>query len=576
MHISDPPKVIVPRFDWNREKPHPWNVIKPRETIKEYRKLFRAKKQTSSRDDLCTTQKCIKEIVRIVSLADNHCVSSDEDPSEDSNEAKVEFDYNNPQNLDIQGIDQMQTYRKDEQYLQEKREYEVMKRELDKRRLVVEEKERYEQQVRDEKFKLPDLYNIDIDPIYGGNSRDTSELMIEPINIEFDETLKEQDEDTSDFHRDVVLYRTIDKPKNRSIIEAETERRVAALQERLMKMWEKEKRDEEERLEMEKKVKEELSFTLAQNDFDKLYEETKPEEVIVRPPDPKPPVQYPNTFKELRSFRRKLNRDRRETRDKCLVREKVFEELGKRKFCKEKLLYADDVSDDVASISPQSSDGEDGLEMGYQNSQEFLVRGMHDKFSNEPRGKYHNRGKNRTVKTCLNREEWIQSSFAECEREKTLRKVHYSTNDITHESYDIFHKEWKYEKPKNVKSPVKEYIEKGSRKILETSTKTTPPIFKAPKYVKVRSFNLTDYLYGSRKGKKIFEDDEKLHLEQEQDVSEKNELLQRLKILEQEDRDRLKKIRNHRMKYLGFACQSKKQTHSKVNYPQINLNISFD
>lgn len=551
---SDPLKLIMPRV--NSEKRH---VIKPRRTFKEYKNLFRAKKQTPSRDALCDTQKCLKEIVRIVSLADNRCTVIDDVPEEQI----VEFDYNNPQKLDVQGIDQMHTYRKDEQDLQAKREYEIMKRELDRRRFTVVEKERFEQQVRDERFKLPDLYNIDIDPIYGGNDKKSAEVVLNN-NSDDDEPVKEQEEEVvSEFHRDVELYRTKDKPKIQAIIEAEAERRVAALQNRLKKTCEKEKQAEDERKAMEKKLKEELSFTLAQNDFEKLFEEKKPEEIFVKPPDPKPPRQYPNTFKELKSLRRKLNCNRREVRDKCLVREKVFEKLGKHKFCKEKLLNADDFSDDVDSMSAQSSDGEDGLEIGYKNSQEFLIRGVHDKFSHEPRGKFLNRGKNRTVKTCLNRDEWIESTFLECERKKSLRKMHFVTNDITNEAYDIFHKKWKYQKPKNVYSPVKAYIEKGSKKMLETFTTTKTPNFNTPSSVKVRSFNLTDFLYGSRKGIKTFvRDDEKLHLEHE--LSEKNDLLEKLRRLEQDEKERLDKINRQRMNYLGFTCHSTKKARNTV------------
>lgn len=516
-------------------------VIKPRTTLKEYKNFFRAKKEIPSRDALCATQQCIKEIVRLVSLAGagNDYTSVNNVSRNKPEEAIVAFDYNNPQMLDTQGIDQMHTYRRDEQGLQTKREYEIMKRELDKRRLVVVEKELFEQEVRDERFKLPDLYNIDIDPIYG--EKETPEPLV--VN---EEQLKEEE-----FHPDVELFRTKDKPNNRAIIETETNRRVTSLQDRLMKCWEKERQAEEERKNIESKAKEELSFTLAQADFEQLFEEKKPEEIFVRPSDPPPARQYPNTFKELKSFRRKLNRNKREARDRCLVREKVFEELGKHTFCKEKLLHADDLSDDVDSISLQSSDGEDGLEMGYKNSREFLVRGIHDRFSNEPRGKFLNRGKDRSVKTCLNREEWIESTFRECERKKTLRKVRYVTNDITDEAYDIFHQKWRYQKPKNVKSPVKEYIQKGSRNILETFTKTKAPNFKPPSSVKVKNFNLTDFLYGSRK--KIIKDDGKLYLEHE--VAERNDLLEQLKKLEQEDKDRLEKVKRQRMKYLGFTCR---------------------
>lgn len=502
---SDPSELCLqPCLRWNREKKRRWSELKPRRKFEGKKlSLLTAKpdaKKSPTKKELQNLETKIKEIVLQVCLGDNVDTPS-ESSDIDEGSPQLVFDPDNPQQLDLQGLDYQKTYRQDEQLFQEDREYQTMKRELDKQTLYREELERYAQRQRDRRFGLPDLFNMHVRYLPSDVSLTPAP---EPENLSICEsiTTEEELEKVKKFDN-VELWRTEKKPHNVAVRAAEFDRRLEELHMRLDKIEEKEKLAVKQKEKEAKELKETFTSDLAQADFEAIFTDKKDMKMktVERLPNAskRERKKFPNNYKGIPKLRRKLSVERLELRDKALIKEEVLTELGKPRSYPEKFLSVDpEIDPEVTNANDDSSnstDSEDGLSVGYKTREKFQLRGFQDVLSSEPRGLHLNRGPKPQVHTCMTRDEWIQSILVETTPKKSRNRLNLKIVDPNHSQFDIFQKPWRPRKPV-VSSPVAEYIKGGSKEVLKDAVTIKDPTFIPPERIKTKKFSLTRYLYG--------------------------------------------------------------------------------
>lgn len=441
-------------------------------------------------------------------------------PSDFSEDPTELFDAENPLNLDLQGLDRRETFQRDEQIHQNQREYRRQLSNIQNRHLF--DRDQWNDRRLQERYSTPEYFRaqqalaadatllVERDSVAAAIPW-TDKYRLAPDNVS--PRLQRPIPEVIQFvaHSDddeplARLVRNADKPKNVARAQRRLDRRLQAnvdLERRKLEKLERQRQrdDEQRRLDEEDRI-----MRLGEADFGKHFIDDLDEKRLAYAN--LPPLyteqKYPHTLRETRFVRRQMNRDRRERRDVCAVRMRCAAEQNRTTVCTAPA--ADQQSDeDAVQLSEQSTDDDDALSVGRTPSgRHCRLRGFQYKMGATMRGirtRLPQSKLDRPVRTCLTRAQWFEQMTA---MRPTVRRGHDSSMGNTlrpsDPNYNIF--EAGGGEPVSVRSasadvaPVREMLLKG----VETKApKRLTLKLKRPKYVKVRKFNMTAYMFGVQK-----------------------------------------------------------------------------
>lgn len=476
-------------------------------------------------EDPHKTNCCVKKIEHVDANNTEHiktfinqvCLAENKDtppPSEYTTDDSTEvFDLDNPMAMDFQGIDYKETYRRDEQELQNKKEYIQQKRALKKIQLNRNLINQFDEEERQKKYGLPDFFNVNAEidglldqiPISKYTANNPKEEISKSLINE--PQLKRPAPDTVPNipfqHNLAKLVRITEKEENVEKITDELLRRRQLMVDRFMRKKEKQRKLKRQR--DTKKLTEMSDFVnnLAERDFSNFFRDDY--KTLLNQFDALPSLyrekKFPHTMRELRHFHRKMNKERYQILKKEQIRKTFFNQINN--IVNEIPINPNDDDDENdETLSEQSSDDEDGLEIGQRTTSKYQLRGFHHKFDNEPRGKNdlkHKSKSHRPPRYCITRKEWFQILapennlhifFKNCPSSIPSKASPFDNN------YSIFTSEFSLPKPIGF-SPIREMIKNTPEPPKLINPKKI--ILKKPLYTKVKKFNLTGYLYGTSK-----------------------------------------------------------------------------
>lgn len=436
-----------------------------------------------------------KKIARKTGLADNFDSPTGSKISQDLTEI---FDYENPLGFDYQGFDHKETYQRDEQDEQNRKEFFIQKRNLDKRVLKSKIEKDVEDSERNEKYKLPLYFDVDYkmdDPLV----KEESIILYKAPPADEDPHVERRYPDAIPFVQpDKVLSRLVrrtGKKRNIKNVEDEVQRRKSKWTNNIFKKWEKAK-ERERRLKEEEEIKDKnYVMEIGEKFFEEYFTDELKE--ILKTYENLPEIyhekKFPHNLKETKYLRSTMNRERKLMNQKL----KIESEFFKRNL---KLPEIPKIPEEK-SISEQSTDDEDELIVGPISESKFQLRGFHYKMDREPRGMIANKiGKHQ--RTCHTRNSWFQSLAPDSNPPIFFKNNPSSIPSKavpTDDDYAIFEVESRKPKPIEI-SPIKEMIENPPPppKILDPKKSK----IRKPPYIRVKKFNLTAYLYGHVRIKK--------------------------------------------------------------------------
>lgn len=427
-------------------------------------------------------------------LADNLDTSSNSSISQDLTEI---FDFNNPLGFDYQGFDHKETYQRDEQDEQNRKEYFIQKRNLDKRALKSEIERNVEANERNEKYKIPLYFDLDykMDELAKQESIDIYKA---PPAEEDPHLSRRYPEAIPFIESEKVLSRLVrrtGKKRNIKNTEDEIERRKIKWTKNIFKKWNK-IAEKEQKLKEEDKIKNKnFVMEIGEKFFDEYFTDDLKEilEKYENLPEIYHEKKFPHNLKEAKYLRSSMNQERKLTSQRL----KIKSEFHKKEV---KLPNIPKIPEEN-SLSEQSTDDEDELVVGPKTESKFQLRGFHYKMDREPRGMICKRvGKHQ--RTCQTRNVWFQSLAPDSNPPIFFKNNPSSIPSKavpTDDDYSIFEIESRKPKPIGI-SPIKGMIENPPPppKILDPKK----PKIKKPAYIRVKKFNLTAYLYGHVRIKK--------------------------------------------------------------------------
>lgn len=428
-------------------------------------------------------------------LADNFDTPSSSSISQDLTEI---FDFNNPLGFDYQGFDHKETYQRDEQDEQNRKEYFIQKRNLDKRVLKSEIERNVENSERNEKYKLPLYFDLDYkmeDPLV---KEESIVLYMAPMAAE-DPHMERRYPDAIPFVQpDKVLSRLVrrtGKKRNIKNVNDEIQRRKIKWTKNIFKKWNK-IGEKERKMKEENKIKDKnFVMEIGEKFFDEYFTDDLKEilEMYENLPEIYHEKKFPHNFRETKYLRSSMNQERKLINQRLKLKSQFYK--------KEIKLPTIPKIPEENSISEQSTDDEDELIVGPRTESKFQLRGFHYKMDREPRGMICKKlGKHE--RTCQTRNVWFQSLAPDSNPPIFFKNNPSSIPSKavpTDDDYAIFEIESRKPKPLEI-SPIKEMIENPPPppKILDPKK----PKIKKPPYIRVKKFNLTAYLYGHVRIKK--------------------------------------------------------------------------
>lgn len=420
--------------------------------------------------------------------------------------------------MDYQGLDSKETYQRDEQEVQNRREYCRQKRYIDKKALAAVTFGNLKNETRQKRYGLPDFYNLSVN-IDGDDAQKDKD---HAITIDWKDKYRVQHEAANEpiFARPLpdtipfvipptilaTLTRTNDKISNIEQREMDDDRR----RQEMIDMQEKTNRrllEQELDAKHQKQLADETQLVrLADEDFEQYFADDYAE--ILKKLEQLPPVYerqtYPHTLREAKHLRHKLNRSKRQIRDEAKVRLEMA--VGSQQFKKVANIYLqanDESSDEFAkSLSEQSTDDEDALSIGPNDRSQYKLRGFHYLMGDELRGRDDVKPKNSLEKPkrgCATRKEWFDqlapSNVGYSFFKNNLSSVP-SKAAPTDPDFVIFSKEHFIPKPIEI-SPIKDMLENvhSEPKIINAKI----PKIKKPYRLKIKRFNMTGYIFGKPK-----------------------------------------------------------------------------
>lgn len=450
----------------------------------------------------CTPQ--FHEMSKSVIKADN--IHTPETMSSGSSICEI-IDVDNPLKLDFHGVDYKETYKYDEQTFQNQLEYLRVKRHMNTKDIKANMTSYLAQEKSNTMKKVPSVLDVSYD--YDSNE----ERITNPSLHGGDSAIKIPTPPPEETPRLAKLFRTEKKPFNISWVEMEEKFR----RDRFMNLFiEKEENDIHEKKQMKveaQKQKEVVVRELATGKFKEMTfqfekQRREDEKALMKAYLELKKVQkgkiYPHTIKETLQFKHFLKNQKIELKEKALIKEGFYKDLGVVKNYKEAELEISSVSASDEKISEMSTDDEDNIKVGQKTreSSQYFLRGFHFKMGKEPRGKFHQKekgGGGRLPRNCMTRTEWFDDVAPKQKREKS------DTQNVS-----FLKKEQDPDDPNlrlfpltlgkvNVRgnSPVKEYREQPLTEMRKRTSEMKIIHTKKPKRgIKVRSFNMTGFMYG--------------------------------------------------------------------------------
>uniref|UniRef100_A0A1I8PW85 Uncharacterized protein n=1 Tax=Stomoxys calcitrans TaxID=35570 RepID=A0A1I8PW85_STOCA len=194
-----------------------------------------------------TKEKEFQALSSMVKYAQNTCDEANgfESPSEESFICEV-IDLENPLQLDFQGLDYKNTYQRDEQDLQNQRNYRQVARYMERRRVKAETESKVEEELHRERIRIPKEFDV-----RNGNTPRISTPPPKPTKLG-------------------QLFRSADKEINRLLINSEKERRHERY--KTLYLNRKERRDQQKVIEKreQQERQENLGMITAQENFDRI------------------------------------------------------------------------------------------------------------------------------------------------------------------------------------------------------------------------------------------------------------------------------------------------------------------
>lgn len=444
------------------------------------------------------------ETSKVVIKADN--IHTPDTMSSGSSICEV-IDLDNPLKLDFHGVDYKETYQNDEQTFQNQSEYLRVKRYINTKD-IKEGMAGYLAQEKSTTLKtVPSVLDVTYDydsneeritnpSLHGGDS----EIVIPPPPPE-------------ETPRLAKLFRTEKKPFNISLAEMEEKFR----RDRFMNLFiEKEENQEEEKKQKtveDQKQKEDMVRELATGKFKEMTlqfekQRREDEKALVTAYLELKKVQkgkiYPHTIKETLQFKHFLKKQKIELKEKALIKEDFYKDLGVVTKCKETELDISSVSASDEKISEMSTDDEDNLIVGQRGkeSSQYYLRGFHFKMGKEPRGKFHQKEKGvggRVPRSCMTRTDWFDDVAPKQKREKSdTQNVSLLNKDQDPDDPNLRLFPLSLGRIKVPRlSPVREYREKPLTEMRKRTSEMKIVHTKKPKkHIKVKTFNMTGFVYG--------------------------------------------------------------------------------
>lgn len=416
-----------------------------------------------------------------------------------------ELDYKNPFNLDFQGFDWKETYNRDEQIEQNKREYFKQKNNYSKKEFMKQKTYETIDDNRQKSFGLPDFFKIQGEPLENHETISNVDLNVpvferpEPEAIPFIPESKVQ----------AQLIRTTDKPKNLKIINEQFRIRQKQVENRFQKKTKKEQILMTKNLEKDQNNRDNYVLNLGLEQVSDSNDKNKElQDKVENLPSIYKGKTYPHTMNELKYYKRVMNRKNREIKNYAALKTDFYRKIGKDKIFKEKDIQADENSNNAdPPMNEQSTDDEDGLSVGPKISNQYQLRGFKSKLNREPRGLIGAKAKlkeDHVQQTCATRGEWLETVapkkknpiiFKNCPSTIIPRTV------PTDDDFSILTKTTIHPNPIGV-SPIIEMINNLLPVQSKCKIEENNPVFVRPKNIKIKKFNLTGYLYGSVKHEK--------------------------------------------------------------------------
>lgn len=421
------------------------------------------------------------------------------------------MDQKNPLNLDYQGVDYKNTYRKDEQGHQNNREYYIKKRQINKQLLKVNMKNEIDECDRNKKYGLPKYFDIRQSIRFDENIKNEEHIWkdnnYKAKNVKKDLILQRPLPEAIPFVPPALILgkiiRTHDKKANVEQMNTELERRKAKITELVKRQRSKKNAIRQKSIIDKKKTQENLVIDIGKNDFVNTNTNA-PNEIIQYQTKI-----YPHTRREINFMQRLMNRKKRELKNRKLYKLKFYQNLGIFNRNYENNINNNNISignvDDeylnASQLSEQSSDDDCNLEIGKLTKNQFQLRGFQYRLDAEARGKInkiHTSKNNRSPRTCLTRTEWLQQILPKTSGYEFFKKnpstLIRADEQPTNDNYVIF-APIKYKMKPIDYSPIKDAIE-NQTKCGQFNVKQKNVTIKKPPTVKVKRFNLTGYLFG--------------------------------------------------------------------------------
>lgn len=444
------------------------------------------------------------EMTKAVIKADN--VHTPETMSSGSSICEL-IDLENPLKMDFHGVDYKETYKNDEQTFQNQQEYIRVKRQMNTHSIKANMEKVLGAEKSKQIRKVPSVLDVNYD--YDSNE----ERITNPSLHGGDSTIRTPTPHHEETPRLAKLFRTEQKPFNISIIEMEEDFR----KDRFLNLFQENEEREQEEKKLRKVTiqneKENEVRKLATNKFKKITLELEKslkeeEKELVKCYLELKKVQkgkiYPHTLKESLQFKHFLKKQKIELKEKALIKQDFYKELGVVKKYKEAELDISSLSTSIEKISEMSTDDEDWFKVGQQtrDSSQYFLRGFHLKMAKEPRGKFHQKEKGvggRIPRSCMTRTQWFDDMAPKSKKEKSdtqnvsLLKKERNPDDPNLRLFPIATGKAAIRDL----SPVKEYVMQPLTEMGKRTSEMKIIHTKKPKEnIKVKSFNMTGFMYG--------------------------------------------------------------------------------
>ncbi|KAH8237995.1 hypothetical protein KR032_010320, partial [Drosophila birchii] len=505
-------------------------------------------------------------IGNLVKHGDNLCASTGSETSE-THICEV-IDLQNPMALDFHGMDYKTTYEQDEIEDQNALTFWRVQRYMARRRVKKKTKVNVEKELKEERLAVPQRFNTTIKDI-------PVEEHVSPHSP-----------------RLVYLYRSPDKPANKSRIEEEGKRRAARYKDIYLRKKQREEEELKEQRKQEVAVKDIEGRTVAEKDLyddvaviDDAIERSFRKHVEIKPIIRKRKV-FPKTLTETERLKAIMHREDCVRRDKAKVTQQFYlERTGKLKYlpdAEQKLRCDESIEGSVGSTpSEQSSDDEDYLKVG-KIGDKFQLRGFHYKHGDGLRGKLHRhqimKGQ-RTVKGCLTRDEWLNQLVPHKEPIKldvergiikvcNLNSKLYDKALILHfmlkvldpddPNLDLFPPEPLLMRRRERQSAVREFIDQRLGLHYHRRLRKNLKLVKPKPAYNVRKFNLIRYVFPE---KVLVPSVDHVPVEEmdELDATKVNTTLEYLNLKQALAKSKRQKKKLARMQLLGLPCIEKEQ-----------------